>query len=97
MQTPHRKGLFPGSKHLKKQQPKAFRSTALMIPGQNAPGKRTRQWGRSAFHMAEESKFTGTLKRLRKAEKGPSSPDPMQSPSATQTGPQRTSGKRSNP
>ena len=47
--------------------------------------------------MAEESKFTGTLKRLRKAEKGASSPEPAQSSTPDQIGASRTSGKRSDP
>jgi hypothetical protein len=47
--------------------------------------------------MAEESKFTGTLKRLRKGEKGPTMPEPTHSPVPTQTGAQRASGKRSDP
>jgi hypothetical protein len=47
--------------------------------------------------MAEESKFTGTLKRLRKAEKGAPSTETAQSSSPDQTGPQRSSGKRSDP
>jgi hypothetical protein len=47
--------------------------------------------------MSEESKFTGTLKRLRKAEKGTNPATPVQSLSQPGQAPQRVSGKRSDP
>jgi hypothetical protein len=47
--------------------------------------------------MSEESKFTGTLKRLRKAEKGTEPVTPMQPLSRPEQGLQRASGKRSDP
>jgi hypothetical protein len=47
--------------------------------------------------MAEESKFTPTLKRLRKAEKASSTPEPVQSLAPAQTEASRASGKRSDP
>jgi hypothetical protein len=47
--------------------------------------------------MPEESKFTGTLKRLRKTEKATSTPEPMQLLANPAQASQRSFGKRSDP
>src|SRR3954463_11605046 len=68
-----------------------------MTPGQNADGKHTRQLERRRSPMSE-SKFAGTLNRLKKTNKTPSKPKPTNSTSPTQpplTGHHR--GKRSDP
>jgi hypothetical protein len=47
--------------------------------------------------MPEESKFTGTLKRLRKAQEGSSASPPSQTPAAAPQASGRAAGKRSDP
>lgn len=47
--------------------------------------------------MPEESKFAGTLKRLRKAQEGPSEASPSQTPAAAPQASGRAAGKRSDP
>src|SRR3954454_24916793 len=68
-----------------------------MTRGQNAAGRHTRQLARRCCLMSE-SKFSGTLRRLKKTPEGAPDPKPAISPSETQTpltGHHR--GKRSDP